>query len=196
MKKGLEERIELPNTDLRKRLSILLACFVFSSILVTICCGNSIMDLKSLGPLYRNIDIVVIQSMRKDLKIIYLVLFGLLITILFLNRKEKVIKEKSSIKTYSVTFFFIIAFIIFNLVSYRNYIIFSKDTKISMREKRFEDFILCRRTHECKKYLDKVMAVHQEFMITEYELKKRNRSTDKEYDFRGEAQSYTFLTSY
>lgn len=154
------------------------------------------MDLKSLGPLYRNIDIIVIQSMRLDLKIIFLVLAGLLSTILFINRKEKVIKEKTSIKEYSVTFFFIIAFIIFNLVSYRNYIVFSKDIKVPMREKRFEDFILCRRTYECKKYLDRVMAVHQEFMMTEYELKRRNRSTDNNsYDFKGEAQSYTFLIS-
>lgn len=154
------------------------------------------MHIKSLGPLYRDIDIIVIQSMKKDLKIIFLLLFGLLSTILFINRKEKVIKKKSSIKEYSVTFFFIIAFVIFNLVSYRNYIIFSKDTKITMREKRFGDFMLCRRTHECKKYLDKVMSVHREFMITEYELKKRNRSMDPTDNFRGESQSYTFLTSY
>lgn len=197
MKRDFVEKIERPNTDYKKRFTILLSSFIFSSILVSLCCGNSISDLKALDPLYKNIDTIVINSMKKDLKIIFLILTGLIITVLFINRKEKVKVEKHNKNYIITTFLFLVIFVIFNLVSYRNYIIFSKDTKISTREKKFEDFILCRQTYECKKYLDKVMAVHNEYMMTEYELKKRNRSTDRmDDDFRGEAQSYIFLTSY
>ena len=194
MKRGFVEKTEQLNTDLKKRFAILLTCFIFSSILVSLCCGNSILDLKALGPFYKNIDTVIIESMRKDLKIIFLVLIGMIITILFINRKEKITAKKTNNKHIATTFLFVAVFVIFNLVSYRNYIVFSNKTTV--RERRFEDFMLCKQTYECKKYLDKVIAVHQEFMMTEYELKSRNRSDEIDNNFRGEAQNYSILTSY
>ena len=196
MRRDLEEKTEQPNTNLKKRFAILLTCFIFSSILISVCSGDFTTNLKYLGPIYKNVDSVIIASMRKDLKIIFLVLIGMIITVLIINRKEKVKVKRSNSKCMITAFLFIVVFVIFNLVSYRNYIIFTKDTDISMREKRFEDSVLCRQTYECRRYLDKVMAAHQEFMITEYELKKHSRSLDRKDDFKGEAQSYYFLTSY
>ena len=161
--------------------------------------GNSISNLQDLGPYYRNLDFIVITSMRKDLKVVSLLLLGLILTVVIINRKEPVKNtEKIGWKCWARTLIFILVFFIFNLVNYRNDIMLKgKSDKLSYRQKRFENFMLCKRSFECRRYLDKVIAINQEVMLTEYEFHKRRTPdrSDKE-DFRGEAQSYYYLISY
>lgn len=198
LKKDSKEKKEPRNINRRKCFITFIVCFIFSSILFSVYYGNSISNLQDLGPYYRNVDFIVITSMRKDLKVVFLLLLGLIITMIILNRKESVkTTEKLGWKCWVRTLIFILVFFIFNLVNYRNDIMLKgKSDKLSYRQKRFENFMLCKRTFECRRYLDKIIAINQEVMLTEYEFHKRRTPDRNKEDFRGETQNYYYLISY